>query len=76
MSLIESLKNWMKKKKFSRKNEPEHWLVWGSPGTGLQQVIDLQRRDMDGIRACPPYQNQKTKSCYARKVRGDEKEKR
>ena len=45
MRLIESLKNWMKKKKLSRKKEPGHWLVWGSTGTGLQQVINPQRRE-------------------------------
>ena len=45
MSLMETLKNWIKKKKLSRKKEPRHWLVWGSTGTGLQQVINPQRRE-------------------------------
>jgi hypothetical protein len=35
MRLIESLKNWMKKKKFSRKNEHWHSLVRGSTRTGM-----------------------------------------
>jgi len=50
MSMFESLKNWMKEKKFSRKKEHEHSLVWGSTRTGmtdskLQQVINPQHGD-------------------------------
>ena len=44
MRLIESLKNWMKKKKFSRKNEHWHSLVRGSTRTGMSQSDDAIKK--------------------------------
>jgi len=44
MKRLESLKNWMKEEKISRKKELRHWLVRGSTRMGMSQSDDAIKK--------------------------------